>query len=1413
MTDRRPSLIDQMALVAAMEADFDSSDQYTDDFSRDDLLDDDDLEHPNERAPPTEMVFNTLVPQEAEKLDALAQQSLMSRGYQGRPTTVTTNITTEEGLAGTDDDDDEVLGPVVVPPPRRQSYSRPSRRTSYQSSEGSWQSAPARTGNDPPSPAGSLYGANAFAETTARRRNSSTRRSSFNMPMGRLRNTSSDDDSLSAGSTPSSNSALSRFGRLTSLGVRRNNHSRANSASESSTTLNQALDCLSTHGSNSEWENVAAAVTVVAAGSQGTGAAAKALHIKFAVDDTVLVLLTLLNVTNMEDPKDTFTVAPVNRFGFPQGEGRTEEEKCGPYTFVFATVKHVHFDEDDRYYTIVRADTGTEQRADSGWIEPLQDPVGIEAASRAATRTVRSAQEKPPEEMEEVGYLRGVFDCFFDILSWPAEFGRSTLHPWYRRLRTNAKYVVSQFVYGEAPFACQLQFTGINFLVLCSFAFVFLETFSLAFLPADYDRSVAKVGVFIWGILVLELLFEILIRPTSYFDLIRSDRAYAPSTARHINTFHIFFETLALLTYVPEFACITGESDDVCDRDQTFSRVQASIDSVLGDSRAHRARAKFFLGLTALRLFGLVRHWKWMFLNSTFKRVKREGLEKLLIPLDKVLGDSFMKVGANNLQRDKKNDDDLESMIQIDDVVSKPTTSSEEDQRLRNAATVGTALMVVNSQRTLVLLTGIVLVLPLLQCVARSNPVAKNLVHLLQAHNLAAPSDSLEDCAYLESAVKSWVRMAAAPQPNVMFSHSNATFVLLAQLLPSRCDFQRSDGVITACSGSDTDIAPEAACDLWADRPGGWYNETPDYFDDFVDLYAHSQNLRPEAIVTKGVSTMLGSEFYETTVIFNENPTVALSNLGDFVLLFGVLLLAMYGLAALRGEAIRLVLDPLQRMLKIVLRYAENPLSQDAKGRSGKGDDDSTLDVVQEEIGNYETEQLINAITKIADLLRKCWGVAGAGIISSNLARTQDGKTVVFNPTVPGKRVYALFGFVAINGFSEQLRALDRDVMILINDVAKVVHDEVYRWALGDHGQCNKNLGSAFLMVFRIGDFSEVHKKKQVATERLFRDRVKTATNNRGGVRRRQRAGGGTRPAYGGRRGGRNPDADGQLHLGSLPGIQSFTDRALLGMLKSFAGVHRDKQLNEWKTDFRLSAGVSDYHVDIIYGMDAGWAVEGAVGSEYKIDATYLSPHVNMASRMMSATRQYGVTILLSKAVQELLSLNCREKLRHLDTVYVKGSKVKQEIFTFDARYQGVDFFLLERTPEQADEDAESYSPNIWDIDQDLRAMRQHVSDEFMETFRSGVKKYLAGNWKEAHKRLERADQLMMETVLADGFLEYDLEEMEDRLFDDDDQGEDIVHIRQELGDGACRVLMTFMERRNLEPPNGWDAVRQLNSK
>jgi hypothetical protein len=34
------------------------------------------------------------------------------------------------------------------------------------------------------------------------------------------------------------------------------------------------------------------------------------------------------------------------------------------------------------------------------------------------------------------------------------------------------------------------------------------------------------------------------------------------------------------------------------------------------------------------------------------------------------------------------------------------------------------------------------------------------------------------------------------------------------------------------------------------------------------------------------------------------------------------------------------------------------------------------------------------------------------------------------------------------------------------------------------------------------------------------------------------------------------------------------------------------------------------------FGLQIGWAIEGAIGSIFKIDASYLSPHVNMVSTL-----------------------------------------------------------------------------------------------------------------------------------------------------------------------------------------------------
>ena len=104
-----------------------------------------------------------------------------------------------------------------------------------------------------------------------------------------------------------------------------------------------------------------------------------------------------------------------------------------------------------------------------------------------------------------------------------------------------------------------------------------------------------------------------------------SDKAFAPSTARHISTFHIFFEAIALATFIPEFRCIMEENE--CSRASSWSRISGSLNAILGPTHMDVARGRLLLGITALRFFGVFRHWKQMWISKTFRQSEREEIE------------------------------------------------------------------------------------------------------------------------------------------------------------------------------------------------------------------------------------------------------------------------------------------------------------------------------------------------------------------------------------------------------------------------------------------------------------------------------------------------------------------------------------------------------------------------------------------------------------------------------------------------------------------------------------------------------------------------------------------------------------------------------------------------------------------
>ena len=78
---------------------------------------------------------------------------------------------------------------------------------------------------------------------------------------------------------------------------------------------------------------------------------------------------------------------------------------------------------------------------------------------------------------------------------------------------------------------------------------------------------------------------------------------------------------------------------------------------------------------------------------------------------------------------------------------------------------------------------------------------------------------------------------------------------------------------------------------------------------------------------------------------------------------------------------------------------------------------------------------------------------------------------------------------------------------------------------------------------------------------------------------------------------------------------------ATISFLKIIAAIRTSRTLVKYRENKVLNLRMPNYSVKMGFGLHCGWAIEGAIGSFYKIDASYLSPNVNMASRLEAATK------------------------------------------------------------------------------------------------------------------------------------------------------------------------------------------------
>ena len=218
------------------------------------------------------------------------------------------------------------------------------------------------------------------------------------------------------------------------------------------------------------------------------------------------------------------------------------------------------------------------------------------------------------------------------------------------------------------------------------------------------------------------------------------------------------------------------------------------------------------------------------------------------------------------------------------------------------------------------------------------------------------------------------------------------------------------------------------------------------------------------------------------------------------------------------------------------------------------------------------------------------------------------------------------------------------------------------------------------------------------------------------------------------------------------------------------------------------------------FGLHYGWAIEGTVGSKHKIDASYLSPNVNIAARLEAATRQYGVTILISGDIYDFLSTELRSMCREIDRVTVKGSINVVRLFTIDVNLDKPDNLRkIKKTKVYTNPtdkirkflEKKILYKSYYDkcdslINLNLRTsfflknlnalFEKRMSEEFYQNFGYGFEKYIEGMWNEASNYFK-------ECLLIN------------------------------KDDGPTNALNNYINKHKNAAPSNWKGYRELTSK
>lgn len=275
--------------------------------------------------------------------------------------------------------------------------------------------------------------------------------------------------------------------------------------------------------------------------------------------------------------------------------------------------------------------------------------------------------------------------------------------------------------------------------------------------------------------------------------------------------------------------------------------------------------------------------------------------------------------------------------------------------------------------------------------------------------------------------------------------------------------------------------------------------------------------------------------------------------------------------------------------------------------------------------------------------MRVGFGNAGVEIIRDAL--TKDEKKDI-DLSQPGSKVTSIFLFCDIRQFTDATEALQEEVFVFTNKIASVVHSI----CVAHGGSPNKNIGDAFLLSWQLDQkvgstFHQSSWGKAISSTKLS-DQYDKALLSVAKI---------VIELY-----------DDQFYL---EGMSSKAKQRLTGKLGERSGPLVQVSSYQYRDICKLP---QDLVIDIVlltklgFGLNVGFALQGAIGSLKKIDATFISVDVDLSETLEGLTKRYGVSILMSDKFYKGLSVTCKNDVRLIDKLKIH---VVDEYFENDDPY------------------------------------------------------------------------------------------------------------------------------------------------